>query len=113
MIGNSLEVSNFNWLHPKFRNTNLHNVTLSFEYLKTLGNGCSLFISHSLLSHFFPLYHENFHKCKPPKKSTHTLVLCCFKIHTLSQFTFGAPSKQIPLLLQLVIKGSWPYSGHY
>jgi hypothetical protein len=40
MIGNSLEVSNFNRLHPKLCVINLHNVTHSFEYLETLGNGC-------------------------------------------------------------------------
>ena len=28
------------------------------------------FKSHSLLSHFSPLYHEFFHQCKPPKKAS-------------------------------------------
>ena len=33
------------------------------------------FKSHSLLSHFSPLYHKICHQCKPPKKSTHTPAL--------------------------------------
>jgi hypothetical protein len=42
---------------------------------ETLGNGCSWFKSHFLLSHFSPLYDKFCHKHKLPKKSTHTLTL--------------------------------------
>jgi hypothetical protein len=43
----------------------------TLQYPETLRNGCSYFKSHSLLSHFSPLFHQ----CKPPKKSNHTLTL--------------------------------------
>ena len=50
-------------------------ISLTLQYPKTLGNGCSYFKSYSLLSHFSPLHRNFCHYCKPPKKSTHTLAL--------------------------------------
>ena len=43
-------------LHPKLRNVNFLDVTPS-RVSQNLGNICSPFKSHSLLSHFPPIYH--------------------------------------------------------
>ena len=56
-------------------------MSLLFFYLETLGNRCSQFISHSLLSCFLPIYHGCRHSNQPPKDLKHTSrwhrVACC------------------------------------
>ena len=49
------QVDVWSYVHSKFRDTNLFNITLLL-YPKTLGDGCSQFKCHALLSSFLPMY---------------------------------------------------------
>ena len=61
-------------LQSTLHNINLVNATRSLISPKILGNKCSHFKPHSLLSRFLPKYHRFSHLNTPPKNTNHKLV---------------------------------------